>query len=180
MTTRCSWATKSPELMVYHDTQWGKPTREVQTLFRALCLEILQAGLAFQVILKHEDGMDQLLHRFSINYLAKLDLDELNFLCRDKRMIRNRRKIQAIIDNAKIVSQNPGYFVDLTWAPVHYVQLDHVLVKSLRSEDYQEFVKPFVSAFKEFGLKRIGPVTVYSYLQAVGVINDHLVTCDFR
>lgn len=180
MVIRCPWATKSPMLMVYHDTRWGKPTREVQELFRALCLEVLQAGLAFQVVLKHEEGMDQMLHHFSIDYLANLTATDILTLCRDERIIRNRVKIAALVENAAIVAKNPGKFVDLTWAPVHYVQLDHLPTAKLKKKDYEAFVTPFVAAFKELGLKRMGPITVYSYLQAVGVVNDHQLNCDFR
>ncbi|KAL3950985.1 DNA-3-methyladenine glycosylase I [Lentilactobacillus hilgardii] len=180
MTTRCSWATKSPELMIYHDTRWGKPTREVQDLFHAMCLEIMQAGLAFQVVLKHEEGMREVLQDFSINYMVHLSKSDIENLCQDTRMIRNRAKIEALIENAKVVSNDPGKLVDLTWAPVHYVQLDHMLTEPAKPADYQEFIRPFVAAFKTWGLKRMGPVTTYSYLQAVGVVNDHALTCCFR
>lgn len=180
MTTRCGWAIKSPELMTYHDTRWGKPTREVQELFTAMCLEIMQAGLTFQTVLKFEDGMNQVFHHFSIKYLAELDDQSLDKFCQDKRVIRNRAKIAAIIANAKVVANQPARFVDQTWAPVHYVTLDHMLTQPAQPENYQTFISPFVKSFKSMGLKRMGPITTYSYLQAVGVINDHLLDCEFR
>ncbi len=180
MTTRCGWATKSPELMFYHDTRWGKPTREVDSLFEAMCLEIMQAGLAFQVILKHEVGMRAALEGFSITKLAMMGPSDIDRLCNDKRMIRNRLKITAIIENAKVLVNSPQKLIDATWAPVHFVPLDHLLTTSAHPQDYSAFIAQFMTTFRAMGIKRMGPITTYSYLQAVGVVNDHIIDCQFR
>lgn len=180
MVKRCPWATKSPELLVYHDTIWGRPEKDPQALFKALCLETMQAGLTFSTVLKFEDGMDQVFHHFSLDYLAKCSQADVEKFCSDKRIIRNHVKVAAIIENAKVIQPNPSAFVDATWGPVNYVQMDHLLSEPPKADKYKKFTKKFVKRFKEMGLKRVGPITVYSYLQAVGVVNDHLVTCEFH
>lgn len=70
--------------------------------------------------------------------------------------------------------------VKATWAPVNYVQMDHLLTEAPKPATYKKFTEKFVNSFKNMGLKRVGPITVYSYLQAVGVVNDHLITCEFH
>ncbi|GHP14361.1 DNA-3-methyladenine glycosylase I [Lentilactobacillus fungorum] len=180
MPKRCSWATKSPELMIYHDTIWGNPTKEIDELFYRLCLETMQAGLAFQTVLNFEAGMKEVFHNFSIDYLSTLKEADADVLCANKKIIRNHAKVKAIIHNAKIVKEKPEELIDGTWGPVNYVQLDHLLDETDPHPDFNEFVQQFVNCFKEMGLKRIGPVTVYSYLQAAGVVNDHVIQCHFR
>jgi DNA-3-methyladenine glycosylase I len=180
MVKRCPWATKSPELLVYHDTIWGRPQHDPQELFKALCLEIMQAGLTFSTVLKFEEGMDTVFHDFSPDYLAKCDESDVERFCNDKRIIRNHSKVEAIINNAKIIQPDPQMLVTATWDPVNNVQLDHLLTESPKPENYKNFVEKFVKKFKQMGLKRVKPITVYSYLQAVGVVNDHLITCEFH
>ncbi|KRK89198.1 DNA-3-methyladenine glycosylase I [Lentilactobacillus sunkii] len=180
MVKRCPWATDSPELLVYHDTVWGRPEKDPQKLFKALCLEIMQAGLTFSTVLKFEDGMDTVFHNFSIDYLAGCNQEDLEAFCNDKRIIRNHAKVAAIIANAKVVQTDPSALLDATWGPVNDVQMDHLLTEPPKAVKYKNFIEKFVKEFKEMGLKRMGPITVYSYLQAVGVVNDHLVTCEFH
>ncbi|WP_367334503.1 DNA-3-methyladenine glycosylase I [Lentilactobacillus sp.] len=180
MVKRCEWATKSPELMIYHDTIWGRPERDPQKLFKALSLEIMQAGLAFQTVLRFEGGMDEVFHHFSISYLARCGDQEIEIFCQDKRIIRNHAKVRAIVANAKALQNDPSQLAQATWAPVNNVQMDHLLSGPAHAERYHVFTEKFVKAFKNLGLQRVGPITVYSYLQAVGVVNDHLLTCDFR
>lgn len=180
MTNRCSWAEKSPELLIYHDTIWGKPVKSAAGLFRGLSLEIMQAGLTFQTILKYEEGLNEVLHYFSINYLAQLSPDDVDLICENSKVIRNHQTIAAIVHNAKMLQENPSQLVEMTWDPVHFTQLDHYLVTPLHPDDYRYFIQPYVKAFKQLGLQRIGPVTTYSFLQAVGVVNDHLLACQFR
>lgn len=180
MTKRCTWATKSPELMIYHDTIWGKPTKDVDKLFRGLSFEIMQAGLAFQTVLKFESGMDEAFHGFSIDYLTTLTETDVEKFCSNPRIIRNHAKIRAIIHNARVIQENPRALIDNTWGPINYMPLDHLLDEPRAASEFHEFTQQCVNPLKQMGLKRIGPVTVYSYLQAVGVANDHLLQCDFR
>ncbi|AEB73145.1 DNA-3-methyladenine glycosylase I [Lentilactobacillus buchneri] len=180
MVKRCPWATTSPELLVYHDTIWGRVQKDPQKLFKALCLETMQAGLSFSTILKFEPGMDEVFHHFSLDYLAKCDQSDVERFCQDRRIIRNHAKVSAIIANAKVIQPNPKMLVEATWGPVNGVSLDHLLKAAPDPKMYQKFTEKFVKAFKNMGLQRIGLITVYSYLQAVGVVNDHLITCDFH
>lgn len=180
MIKRCAWATDSPELLVYHDTIWGRPEKDPQKLFKALCLETMQAGLSFTTVLKFEDGMDQVFHNFSIDYLAKCGPADVERFCTDKRIIRNHAKVAALIANAKVLQHDPDALVNATWAPVNYAQMDHLLTEAPKPATYKKFTEKFVNSFKNMGLKRVGPITVYSYLQAVGVVNDHLITCEFH
>ncbi|WP_252893499.1 DNA-3-methyladenine glycosylase I [Lentilactobacillus senioris] len=178
---RCDWATKSPALLYYHDSQWGKPvTDPPQDLFAALCLEIFQAGLSWDTVLKYRLGLETALLNFDYQQLAQCNEVNVDEWMHDDRVIRNRTKLEAVIHNAKIVANLEKSLTDLVWQPVNYTPIDHHLNKSVAELDYTEFVKPFVSNFKQLGFIRVGDKTMYSFLQAVGVVNDHIESCSFR
>ncbi|AQW22242.1 DNA-3-methyladenine glycosylase [Lentilactobacillus curieae] len=180
MVIRCEWATKSPELMIYHDTRWGKPVFETNELFHALCLEIMQAGLTFQTVLKFEQGLLDAFDGFEVNRIAKFSTGQVEQLYSDKRIIRNHAKIDAIVNNARVVAENPAEFKQITWGTTNSTPIDHLLTEDLDQESIKQFVKKYVDQYKKMGLTRMGPTTTYSFLQAAGIVNDHLVNCEFR
>ncbi|WP_283678583.1 DNA-3-methyladenine glycosylase I [Lentilactobacillus sp. Marseille-Q4993] len=177
---RCDWATKSPELMVYHDTVWGKPEKSEDKEFIALCLEIMQAGLTFQTVLKFADGMNEVFHGFDPEFLANCNENQIDNFLTDSRIIRNRAKVEAIVANAKLVWQKPELLTDLTWKRTNFETIDHLLKDTAAPVNFTEFVSPYLKEFKASGFKRVGKTTLYSYLQAIGVVNDHIIDCEFR
>lgn len=177
---RCDWATKSPALLYYHDTQWGKPVTDSQKLFAALCLEIFQAGLSWDTVLKYRMGLESVLLHFDYHELAQCTENDIVKWMQDDRIIRNQAKLEAVVHNAKVLSKLDETLAELVWQPVNQVTVDHHLKASMAELDYTEFVKPFVNKFKQLGFIRVGDKTMYSFLQAVGVVNDHLESCTFR
>ncbi|MCY9807286.1 DNA-3-methyladenine glycosylase I [Lentilactobacillus senioris] len=177
---RCDWAMKSPALLYYHDAQWGQPVMDSKKLFAALCLEIFQAGLSWDTVLKYRLGLETVLMHLDYQQLAKCNEQDIAEWMKDDRIIRNQAKLEAIVHNAQALDSCNESFTELVWQPVNYVTVDHHLKESMAELDYTEFVKPFVNNFKQLGFIRVGDKTVYSFLQAVGVVNDHLESCTFR
>lgn len=179
MTTRCAWAEKSPQLLIYHDLEWGVPVRDERQLFENLSLEIFQAGLAWQLILKYREALRHAFEDFEPERLALITPAKLQSLHQDKRIIRNQQKIDAVIENARVLSSlhELGWTLSATlWQRVNDMPLDH----HLRSNDHLEtefFVAELAQTLRQLGFKRIGPKTCYALLQASGIVNDHLADC---
>ncbi|WP_268913260.1 DNA-3-methyladenine glycosylase I [Lentilactobacillus sp. SPB1-3] len=180
MTTRCEWANKSPELMYYHDCRWGKPVYDFNGLFHALVLEIFQAGLSFQTVLKFELGLKSAFANFNPQDVANYSEEKWNDLYNDKNIIRNHAKIDAVLHNAMVISADVDRFIEIVWGNTNDMPIDHRLSHDLGQDEMRFFVDKYVQQFKQMGLKRMGPVTTYSFLQAVGVVNDHILDCAFR
>lgn len=177
---RCPWATKSLRLLKYHDREWGVPRYDEQELFAALSLEIFQAGLQWELILKKRPATYRAFDNFKYSRISTYSGLKLQQLLTDSSIIRNRAKIRAVIHNAKILMKlnRKGITLkQLTWDPVNQVPLDHLVNDSSSKFDNSEFIQSFLIRFRYYGFKRVGPKTLYSYLQAVGVVNDHLISC---
>ncbi|GAY73790.1 DNA-3-methyladenine glycosylase I [Lentilactobacillus kosonis] len=180
MVIRCGWATKGPELMYYHDLRWGKPVYELNKLFHALALEIFQAGLTFQTVLKFESGLTSAFANFDVNEIAKYSDAQINVLYDDALIIRNHVKIDAVVHNAQVIVENPDKFKQITWGNTNNIPLDRQLTDKLNMSEIEVFIKKYTDQYKKMGLTRMGPVTTYSFLEAVGVVNDHIMSCEFR
>lgn len=179
MTNRCQWAEKSPQLLIYHDLEWGVPVTDETQLFENMCLEIFQAGLTWQLILKYREALRQAFCQFDPLKVGGLSLAEVKGLYLNTRIIRNRQKIDAVIENAKVLTSlhELGWQLsDTLWQHVHGVPLDHQLVEGEKLE-IKLFVNDLAQTLKALGFKRIGLKTCYSLLQASGMVNDHLTTC---
>lgn len=142
---RCNWATKSPAQLYYHDTQWGKPVTDSQRLFSALSLEIFQAGLSWDTVLKYKMGLEAVLYHFDYQQLAQCTEKDVESWLHDERIIRNKAKLEAVIKNAQVIVNQNLSLTDLVWKPVNYVTIDHHLNELETKLDYSEFVKPFVN-----------------------------------
>lgn len=180
---RCAWANGNALMQRYHDTEWGKPSHDELYLFELLILEGMQAGLSWQLILNRRESMREAIDEFDWKKIAVYSDDTLEKLCKDERMIRNRLKIYALRQNARAfeaVRQEFGSFATYIW---HFVA-----GKSIQN-DYQEGkeiptrsdLSDRVSKdLKKRGFKFVGSTTIYSYLQAIGIVNDHVRDCDYR
>ncbi len=180
---RCGWEMRTEAEREYHDTRWCVPLHDDRELFAMLCLEGMQAGLSWALILKREAGIRAAFDQFDPVRVAAYDQAKKDALYLDPRIIRNRRKIDAVVQNAQAflaVQQRFGSFDAYIWQfssgvpEVHHpAALSDVPTRSPLSER--------VSAdLIARGFRFVGPVIVYSYLQAIGVCNDHLETCAFK
>ena len=178
MTKRCSWA-RGERMMAYHDTEWGKPVTDDAKLYEMLLLEAFQAGLAWSVVLSKRENFRQAFDGFDPVRIAAYDEAKIQSLLQDAGIIRARGKITAAIGNARVflaIQAEFGSFAAYlrTFAPEPIVNTTDVFVTTSPLSDA-------ISAdLRRRGMRYMGSITVYSYLQAVGVVNDHETTCDFR
>lgn len=181
MTThRCEWANASEIEAKYHDEEWGVPIHDDQMLFEALTLESAQAGLSWSTILNKRQGYRRAFDNFDIETVANYSTAKILALLEDKGIIRNKLKINATVNNAQrilVIQAEYGSLDAFIWSFVNgkpinkkYQQLTDIPSKSVESDIMSK-------ALKKNGFKFIGSTTCYAFMQAVGMVNDHLVTC---
>lgn len=178
MTMRCTWVPENSDLYKeYHDKEWGTPVYDDQKLFEMLFLECFQAGLSWCSILKKREAFRLLFDGFDALKIAQYDEDKVAALMTRKEIIRNRLKIKAAISNARIflaIQKEFGSFSSYLWG---YVD-GKTVVNAARGALTTSPLSDEISAdLKSRGMKFVGSITIYSYLQAVGLINDHEKEC---
>ncbi len=175
----CEWSRKNELLRQYHDTEWGVPEHDDQKLFEHLSLEVMQCGLNWELMLKKRDIFRQNLGGFSPDRLAAFTEADIEAALSDRNMIRSRRKIEAVIANARAflrMQEAYGSFDAWLWSftqgrMIIYTSHEHAMPAS---NDLSERI---AREMKKHGFCFVGGVTVYSMLQAVGIINDHERHC---
>jgi DNA-3-methyladenine glycosylase I len=180
MRTRCPWAGSDPLYVDYHDTQWGVPLHDDRRLFEFLILEGAQAGLSWITVLKKRNNYRDAFDGFDPEKVARYRHDKIEKLLKNEGIIRNRLKIAAAVDNARafIKVQNEfssfdAYiwgFVDGRPVRNEWKSMQQVPAQSEKSELMSR-------ELKKRGFKFVGPVICYAFMQAVGMVNDHLVDC---
>ena len=180
MSEVCDWCGNDPDYRRYHDEEWGVPCRDDRKLFEFLILESAQAGLNWLTILRKREGYRRLFANFDPEHVARFDDEDIARLMADPAIIRNRMKIEAAINNARCVldvQQECGSLADYLWAFVDHkpVQnrwstLDEVPASTPLSDHISK-------AMKKRGFLFFGSTICYAYLQAMGLVNDHLVRC---
>ncbi|EQC81038.1 DNA-3-methyladenine glycosylase [Enterococcus sp. HSIEG1] len=178
--TRCGWATSSPAMQEYHDHVWGKPEYDDQQLFRKLVLDMNQAGLSWQTILNKMSNFDQAYDHFDIETVANYSEEKILALMDDPGIIRNRRKIEAAVHNAQLVlaiQQEIGSFSDFLWRYVdHRPVINHFQTQS-EVPTHSLISDRLAKDLKARGFKFVGTTTIYAFMEAVGMVNDHLTSC---
>ncbi len=177
---RCAWATSDPLYMRYHDEEWGTPSRDDRHLFEMLILEGAQAGLSWITILRRREGYRAAFDGFDPAKIVDYGDADLVRLMDDSRIIRNRAKIHSTISNAKAflrVAEEFGSFASYLWG---FSENEPIInywkeVGELPAET--EFSRSISKDLKQRGFSFVGPTIIYSYLQAVGVIDDHVISC---
>jgi len=177
---RCMWASADPLYVKYHDTQWAVPVHDDQKLFEFLILEGAQAGLNWLTILKKRENYKKAFDNFEAEKIVKYDLAKTRALLSNKGIIRNRLKIESVIKNAKVflsVQKEFGSFDSYIWrfvggAPVNNSWTEHDKIPSMTKESIC-----MSNDLKKRGFKFVGPVICYAFMQAVGMVNDHLTSC---
>jgi DNA-3-methyladenine glycosylase I len=178
---RCRWGSTDERYRDYHDTEWGRPVTDERGLYEKLCLECLQSGLSWALILRKRDGIRAALAGFDPDAVAAFGRRELETLLQDSRVIRNRRKLEAIVENARAVvaMRDDTPLPELVWSfrppPPRPAPHSYDGMASLSDES-----KQLAKELKRRGFTFVGPTTVYSTMQAVGVVNDHLAGCFVR
>jgi DNA-3-methyladenine glycosylase I len=180
---RCPWAGTDPLYVAYHDEEWGVPSRDDRHLFEMLILEGAQAGLSWLTILRKREGYRRAFAGFDPAKVALFGPADTERLLADAGIVRNRLKVQSAIANAKAflaLQEEAGSFSAWLWA---YVE-DQPQRSSFREMREVPAKSPLAERISKDLLKRgfrfVGPTIVYAYLQAVGVVNDHLLSCPNR
>ena len=173
----------SEKALLYHDTRWCKPEHRDKELFAMLVLEGMQAGVSWNLILDKEENFRRAFDGFDPKTVANYGEQKVGELLRDKGIIRNRNKILAAVSNARAflkVQEEYGTFDSFIWSFTDGTVIDHHLsnVEDMPAKD--ELSERVSAELKRRGFKFVGPTIVYSYLQGIGVINDHWEECDFR
>lgn len=178
---RCTWAESSDLMRAYHDQEWGHPQHDPQKLFELLCLETYQAGLSWQTVLNKRAAFEADFHHYDIEQVAAMTTDDLARLMTDERIIRNRLKLTATINNARVIRDWPAgsSFATWLWDFVDNQPIRQAWQRMDQMPATNDLAKRVSKEMKKRGFKFVGPTTIYSYLQAAGLINDHLVDCDW-
>ncbi|WP_461218169.1 DNA-3-methyladenine glycosylase I [Lapidilactobacillus salsurivasis] len=178
----CSWAQGSPALQQYHDQIWGRPEHSERLLFEWLCLETYQAGLSWQTVLNKQAAFEAAFADFELTKVAAMTDNDLERLLQDPTIIRNRLKLSATINNAQAILKldASGEYDSLATYLWHFVDGRPIINRPRQDADVPStspLAKTIAKDMKQRGFKFVGPTVIYSWLQAVGVVDDHLVGC---
>ncbi|MCG2582147.1 MAG: DNA-3-methyladenine glycosylase I [Marinobacter sp.] len=176
---RCSWCSAAPDFFEYHDAEWGYPVDNDVRLFEKLCLESFQSGLSWRTILAKRDNFRVAFLNFDFNKVAKFSEADIEKLLLDEGIVRHRGKIEAVINNAnracELVKQE-GSLAAFFW---RFEPRKDDLPEPQTASTSEESVA-LSKALKKQGWKFVGPTTVYAFMQAMGLVNNHSDACVFR
>jgi len=176
---RCRWCAAAPEFLAYHDTEWGFPVADDHRLFEKLSLEGFQSGLSWRTILAKRENFRSAFHDFDFDRIARFTGRDIDLLLKNEGIVRHRGKIEAVINNARraqeLVKQE-GSLAAFVWR---------------YEPEAKQFAKPQTAStsaeslalskdLKKQGWKFVGPTTVYAFMQAMGLVNDHVEDCVIR
>ena len=173
----------TPELLAYHDHEWGRPVHDDRQLFEMLCLEGASVGLSWRTILHKRPAYRHVFRNFDIDTCAALTDEELEAALGEPGIVRARAKVWSIRTNAQAVQAIRKEFGSLDaylWGFVNGRQVVGHWTSMEQIPTQTELSRTVSADLKRRGLRFVGPVITYSFLQAVGIINDHLLTCDCR
>ncbi|WP_314062003.1 DNA-3-methyladenine glycosylase I [uncultured Vagococcus sp.] len=177
---RCSWANSSPLEQTYHDHEWGVPKHEDLALFELLSLESMQAGLSWSTILAKRETLNKGYDQFNPEVIATYDQQKIDELLADPGVIRHKLKIAATISNAQRfleIQKEYGSFDQFIWTYVNHRPINNLWSNITQVPATSDLSVKISKDLKKIGFKFVGPTTIYSFLQAAGLINDHVVTC---
>ena len=177
---RCPWCTCNEKMIRYHDEEWGVPVYDDQKQFEFLMMEVMQCGLNWNMMIQKREIFRECFDRFDYNKVAEYQEAEIERILNTEGMIRSRRKIEAVIHNARCfqkIREEFGSFSDYIWGFTGgktYLYTGHQKGEIPARNGLSDQIS---KDLKKRGLKYMGSITVYSHLQACGIINDHLETC---
>ena len=176
---RCRWCGSAPEFLDYHDTEWGFPVDDDRDLFEKLCLESFQSGLSWRTILAKRENFRAAFHHFDFERVARFEQDDIDRLLKDEGIVRHRGKIEAVINNARKtleLVEKEDSLAAYVWS---YEPDPDQLGEPQTASTSPESVA-LSKDLKKRGWKFVGPTTVYAFMQAMGLINDHVEGCVIR
>lgn len=176
---RCAWCEAAPDFLKYHDDEWGFPVLDDSRLFEKLSLEGFQSGLSWRTILAKRDGFRKAFHGFDFNKVARFTQRDVVRLLKDEGIVRHRGKIEAVINNAKRaqeIVERDGSLAAFVWS---FEPAEKDLAKP-QTASTSAASEALSKALKKHGWKFVGPTTVYAFMQAMGLINDHAEGCVIR
>jgi len=177
--SRCRWCGAAPEFLDYHDSEWGFPVSDDHRLFEKLSLESFQSGLSWRTILAKRDNFRAAFHHFDFDRVARFTQRDINRLLKDASIVRHRGKIEAVINNAQRAQElveREGSLAAFIW---RYEPDKKQPAKPQTASTSTESIA-LSKDLKKQGWKFLGPTTVYAFMQAMGLINDHVEDCVIR
>lgn len=177
--TRCAWTNSAPDFPRYHDEEWGFPIADDRRLFEKLCLETFQSGLSWRTILNKRESFREAFQHFDFHKVATFDEQKVAELLANKDIVRNKRKILAVINNAKCAQEmvkSEGSLAAFFWR----YEPDE---GSLPPPETQTTCKESIvlsKTLKKLGWTFVGPTTLYAFMQSMGLVNDHAEHCFMR
>lgn len=180
MENRCKWCMTNQLYIDYHDNEWGVPIFDDRHLFACLTLEGAQAGLNWLTVLKKRDNYYKAFDQFNIKKIIKYDQDKIDDLLTNAGIIRNKLKIHSVVNNANkflMIQKGFGSFADYQWQFIEGKPIINKWKKSSQIPSSTIISDQFCKDLKTRGFKFIGTTIIYAYMQAVGMVNDHLVDC---
>lgn len=178
MVKRCKWVSgKSSVYLDYHDNEWGKPVYDDHKLYEMFLLETFQAGLSWITILNKRAAFKEAFDDFNVELIARYDDQKIAQLMQNDKIVRNQRKIKAAVKNAQIfikIQAEFGSFSNYIWG-----FSNHQIIKNI--DDQIKTTSPLSDTIsndlKKWGMSFVGSITIYSYLQAIGIVDDHELDC---
>jgi len=176
---RCPWPGEDPLYVAYHDDEWGVPERDDRALYEKLVLDGFQAGLSWITILRKREAFRRAFHGFDPERIARYDARSIERLMRDPGIVRNRAKIVATVGNARAYLElmERGSFSELLWELTGGRTIVNRRRKLSEVPAESEESRAMSKTLKAHGFKFCGPTICYAFMQAVGMVNDHLVDC---
>ena len=177
---RCDWCLANPTYIAYHDEEWGVPIYNDHKLFEALLLETFQAGLSWWAILKKREHFREAFHNFDVKRVAQMTDYDVDILLQNKGIIRNRGKITGAIANARAfieIQKKVGSFSDFMWSYTDGVPIQNQFEQTRELPQTTALAEQMSNDLKKRGFKYIGKITMYAHMQAVGMVNDHVLDC---
>ncbi|CEP34415.1 MULTISPECIES: DNA-3-methyladenine glycosylase I [unclassified Halomonas] len=176
---RCQWCGGAPEFLPYHDNEWGFPVDNDQRLFEKLCLESFQSGLSWRTILNKRENFRTAFHHFDFHQVAHFSEDDVQRLLHDAGIIRHRGKIEAVINNAQraqAMVEQEGSLAAFFWR--YEPGADSIAAPQTQTTSPESIA--LSKELKKRGWKFVGPTTAFAFMQAMGLLNDHSLSCITR
>ena len=178
---RCAWTQdKNKQYIQYHDKYWGVPVYDDRMLFEMLTLEGAQAGLSWETILNKCENYKKAFDNFDVQKISKYDDEKQEQLLQNKGIVRNRLKIASVIRNAKVfidIQKEFGSFDTYIWNYVQGKPIQNAFISPKEIPSKSELSEKISKDLKKRGMSFVGPTIMYSFMQAVGMVNDHEVSC---
>lgn len=177
---RCGWCLGDPLYEAYHDTEWGVPVRDDETLFEFLILETFQAGLSWITVLRKRENFRKAFDGFDYRTIAQYDQLKVDELLQDSGIIRNKLKVHATVSNAKAfmaVQQEFGSFSAYIWGFVDGQPIKNALEDYKKAPSTTALSDAISKDLKKRGFKFVGSTVIYAHMQATGMVNDHEIQC---